>query len=273
MSIYFRSTPVNEPYAFDSIGNHWLQEPVKRAKGYPLYHFLQSETGRGSILIRDKKYILNEGEGVLIAPFVSHSYTGISNEWRTSFVTFTGTAESSISAILGNRQVVFTDCEQGKVINELISRIIQKHQTQPMDVKLLSIDCYTLLLEFADGIYTEELKKDSLYHNYVEPVIKEMETRYSEKITISQLSSLVFVTPQYLSRLFRRFLGCSAYEYLTTYRLNKAKELLLVNSRMEIQYIAQQVGFEDSSHFIAMFRKMTGVTPMEFRVLYRNIGL
>ncbi|MGN1183619.1 MAG: helix-turn-helix transcriptional regulator [Oliverpabstia sp.] len=219
MSIYFRSTPVNEPYAFDSIGNHWLQEPVKRAKGYPLYHFLQSETGRGSILIRDKKYILNEGEGVLIA------------------------------------------------------RIIQKHQTQPMDAKLLSIDCYTLLLEFADGIYTEELKKDSLYHNYVEPVIKEMETRYSEKITISQLSSLVFVTPQYLSRLFRRFLGCSAYEYLTTYRLNKAKELLLVNSRMEIQYIAQQVGFEDSSHFIAMFRKMTGVTPMEFRVLYRNIGL
>ena len=104
-------------------------------------------------------------------------------------------------------------------------------------------------------------------------VIKEMETRYSEKITISQLSSLVFVTPQYLSRLFRRFLGCSAYEYLTTYRLNKAKELLLVNSRMEIQYIAQQVGFEDSSHFIDMFRKMTGVTPMEFRVLYRNIGL
>ena len=73
------------------------------------------------------------------------------------------------------------------------------------------------------------------------------------------------MTPQYLSRLFRRFLGCSAYEYLTTYRINKAKELLLVESSLEIQEIAIRTGFSDTSHFIAMFKKASGLTPGEFR--------
>jgi AraC-like DNA-binding protein len=75
------------------------------------------------------------------------------------------------------------------------------------------------------------------------------------------------VTPQYLARLFRRFLGCSPYEYLTNYRINRARELLVSNPRLEVQQIARQTGFSDTSHFIAMFKKATGVTPLEFRRL------
>ena len=39
----------------------------------------------------------------------------------------------------------------------------------------------------------------------------------------------------------------------------------MLYQRMEVQEIAARTGFPDSSHFIAMFRKMTGVTPLEFR--------
>ena len=49
--------------------------------------------------------------------------------------------------------------------------------------------------------------------------------------------------------------------------LNKAKELLLTHQRMEIQQISQLVGFLDTSHFIAMFKKFTGITPLDFRKL------
>ena len=88
---------------------------------------------------------------------------------------------------------------------------------------------------------------------------------HKDNLTVTALSNIVYITPQYLSRLFRRFLGCSVYEYITTYRINKAKEFLLVHQHMEVQEIAARTGFPDSSHFIAMFRKMTGVTPLEFR--------
>ena len=48
---------------------------------------------------------------------------------------------------------------------------------------------------------------------------------------------------------------------------DKARELLVSNPRMEVQQIAAETGFSDASHFIAMFKKITGVTPLEFRRL------
>ena len=86
-----------------------------------------------------------------------------------------------------------------------------------------------------------------------------------EDLTADALSREVFVTPQYLSRLFSRYLGCSVYEYLTKFRLSKAKELLVSHRGRKIQDITQDVGYTDASHFVLMFRKMTGMTPSEFR--------
>ena len=74
MPLHFRNTPVSEPFTFDSIGNHWVQERTSRPKGYPLCHYLQSEKGSGRITIQGKEYLLQEGEGVLITPFIQHSY-------------------------------------------------------------------------------------------------------------------------------------------------------------------------------------------------------
>mgnify|MGYP000779594746 CR=1 FL=1 len=38
MPIYFRNAPVREPFIYDSIGNHWLQDATSRPNGYPFYH-------------------------------------------------------------------------------------------------------------------------------------------------------------------------------------------------------------------------------------------
>lgn len=270
MPIYFRKTPVHEPFTFDSIGNHWYQERVVRPKGFPLYHYLLSEKGQGYIEIQGRFYTLNEGEGVLIAPLISHSYNGLAKEWTTSFATITGTMETQIASMLGSRQIVFTRSEQAEEISRLIANGISLLSGTHPDVKALSINCYQLLMHFLDGLYTENITDEPLYQRYVAPVIKEIETHFAAKLTSEELSRTVFITPQYLSRLFRRFLGCSAYEYLTTYRINKAKELLLNNERMDVQHITHLVGFEDSSHFIAMFKKFTGVTPLEFRLLHKS---
>ena len=51
MPIYFRNTPVTEPFTFDSIGNNWIQDQMNRPKGYPKYHYLQTEKGRGILTV------------------------------------------------------------------------------------------------------------------------------------------------------------------------------------------------------------------------------
>lgn len=267
MSIYFRSAPVSEPLTFDSIGNHWLQESVSRPNGFPLYHYLQTETGCGKVNIQGKEYLLEEGQGILIAPSVRHFYVPHTTGWSTLFATFTGTIQSDIGKILGNRSVIFIEKDQGMHIAALVSHIVEKYKNLPIDTKSVSIDCYSLLMHFVDGIQNLDLLKEPLYLQYVEPIIKEIETHYDQPLTVAALSQLVYVTPQYLSRLFHRFLGCSAYEYLTNYRMNRAKEFLLITPRLEVQEVSRRTGFQDTSHFIAMFKKVTGRTPLEFRRL------
>lgn len=265
MPIYFRTPPTNEPFSFETIGNHWKQKPVIRPKGHPRYHYIQSEKGRGRIKILDKEYVLEENEGVLIAPCITHTYAKDSAEWYTMFATFTGTMESDLSKMLGNRQSIFIKKEQGKQIKQLISNIVAAFEKTPLDTHILSIDCYRLLMNFVDAVNMPHLLNEPLYVKYVDPVIKIIETQYDCRLTAQELSQKVYITPQYLSRLFTRFLGYSVYEYLTMYRISKAKELLLTQSHLDIREISLRVGFQDTSHFIVMFKKITGTTPLEFR--------
>lgn len=265
MSIIFRTKPVSEPFAFESIGRNWDQDRVSRPKGYPFYHYLQTESGCGRISAAGKTYLLHENEGILFAPFLAHSYEKTSDSWFTCFASFTGTVESSIPQMLGNRQVILIDREQGERISPLIEDCVERYSHRPVDEKSLSISCYSLLMNFVDGVYTLRLADDPLYRSYVGPVMKEIERNYPLDLTVENLSRRVFITPQYLSRLFRRFLGCSTYEYLTAFRISRAKELLLSSPHLGVQDVARMTGFSDASHFIVMFKKTAGLTPLEFR--------
>lgn len=269
MPIYFRSTPLKEPFTFESVGNHWLQEQISRPNGYPLYHYLQTESGRGKFDIQGKTYTLKEGQGILIAPFIRHSYASEGGKWYTSFATISGRLSDNIGTLLGDRPGIFVDKEQGMAISQIITESIRLFEHTPTDTTQLSICCYRFLIHFVDGIPVENFTATPLYQLYIAPVIKEIETNYYSRLTVQDLSRKVYVTPQYLSRLFRRFLGCSTYEYLTTFRLNKAKEFLISRPHMNIQDIAGLAGFDDSSHFIAVFKKNTAMTPLEFRTLYK----
>ena len=68
----------------------------------------------------------------------------------------------------------------------------------------------------------------------------------------------------HLSRIFKKYTGFSPYEYLLNERLTQGKTLLQ-NTRLSVEEIAQRVGFNSASHFIRMFRKYEGLTPLQFR--------
>lgn len=265
MPIRFRSAPLEEPFAFDSVGNHWNQERIIRQNGHHYYHFLLSEKGQGCVEIHGKTYTLSENEGILTAPFIAHTYFPKDGEWITAFATITGTIESSISQILGNRPIIFTSKAQGERIRTLLDAAMRQYEHPPTDAKLLSVCCYRLLMELADGVYTHDLRSEPLYLRYVAPTLQEIELHYSEPLTVAGLCQKVYVTPQYLSRLFKRFLGYSVYEYVTVYRIMRAKELLLTEPHLEVQEVAQRNGFEDASHFIEIFKKTVRTTPGAFR--------
>ncbi|OXM16261.1 response regulator [Paenibacillus herberti] len=85
-----------------------------------------------------------------------------------------------------------------------------------------------------------------------------------EDLSLTRLSELVFLNPDYLSRLFRQRGGVTLSEYITAQRISEAKHLLTI-SPMLIQDVAKQLGFSTAGYFTRFFKKETGLTPEEYR--------
>ena len=84
---------------------------------------------------------------------------------------------------------------------------------------------------------------------------------YSGPITISEIADTCKVSTSYLSRQFKSEIGVSVHDYITNLRITKATNLL---DKMNVAQTAAHVGFCDSSHFIAVFKKKLGITPSEY---------
>ncbi len=87
---------------------------------------------------------------------------------------------------------------------------------------------------------------------------------YGEPIGRDDFARYVGVSEGYLSRSFNQETGLSLIHYLTRYRVQQAKQLLLTTDKT-ITEIAMEVGFSDSNYFSRVFRQEAGVSPVTFR--------
>jgi len=89
----------------------------------------------------------------------------------------------------------------------------------------------------------------------------------NEALTVKEIAGAVFVTPSYLSHLFKKDKGISLSEYINKIRIDQAK-ILLRQSEMDNGEIAQRIGYVDRSYFCKIFKKIVGVSPQDYR---RNV--
>ena len=87
---------------------------------------------------------------------------------------------------------------------------------------------------------------------------------FTEHLTLEQIASAAGVHPVYLAREFRRFNGCTIGEYIRRLRVERARRLLS-SSDESLATIAAGAGFSDQSHFSRTFKRLTGMTPAQYR--------
>ncbi|HUX39920.1 MAG TPA: helix-turn-helix domain-containing protein [Rectinemataceae bacterium] len=95
-----------------------------------------------------------------------------------------------------------------------------------------------------------------------------IDEHYAEEFDVETLARLAYVTPSYLSRLFKKHLATTPMRYRNYVRIEKAKHLLLIKSAA-VEEVAEVVGFEDPKYFSHLFKTHTSLTPSEFRRKYR----
>jgi len=91
-----------------------------------------------------------------------------------------------------------------------------------------------------------------------------IQQNYTRSFSLIELSESIGVSKSYLSRIFKTDTGISLWDYLNRFRIQKAKELLLLTDE-SITEVAADVGYEDVSYFSRVFRKIAGCSPRAYR--------
>ena len=95
-------------------------------------------------------------------------------------------------------------------------------------------------------------------------IIDYINSHYSEKLTLEDISSHCHISISHLTRLFKASTGYSIVEYTNTLRVKKAAELLK-STDLSISEIALKTGFSSFSYFGKLFAECYGVSPLKYR--------
>lgn len=118
---------------------------------------------------------------------------------------------------------------------------------------------YTIILASS-----RQINNNKINNKLIENIIKYINENYRENINLETVAKNVFITPPYVSILFKQVLGIHFVDYLHKIRLNKACELLR-DPKLKSYEIAYMVGYNDDKYFSQIFKKHFGLTPIQYR--------
>ncbi|HHW48321.1 MAG TPA: response regulator [Clostridiaceae bacterium] len=131
---------------------------------------------------------------------------------------------------------------------------------------------YDQLVDKLSGIFFELLgtNNDLLLHNadhqqIANSIQNYIENNYYKQISLGTLSNIYGLVPPYLSKIFSTYKGISPIDYLTNIRIREAKKLLLSSPTILLKDVAQLVGYDDPYNFSKVFKRITGISPSEYR--------
>lgn len=107
-------------------------------------------------------------------------------------------------------------------------------------------------------------EKKEITNLMVQKAMDYIALNYSEKISLKTIAAELYLSPNYLSELFKRHTEKNISEYITEYRLEKARKYLL-QPEYKISDVSTLVGFGDARYFSSIFKRQYGITPVEYR--------
>lgn len=167
--------------------------------------------------------------------------------------------------------------------NHIAQMLNPKLSSPNLDISFLSAgslqeyhngtSAYALLYNSIDTIqsanHIDSVSNQQSARSLIPSVQKYINDNFQNELNLSILSNKFLVSEKYLSSLFKELTGYTLTSYITNIRIDKSK-LLLEKSNLNIQNIAYLCGFNDYFYFAKLFKKITGLTPSEYRQIHSN---
>jgi AraC-like DNA-binding protein len=168
---------------------------------------------------------------------------------------------------LGSQNRIDASMVEQYHLDDLFSQITYYHENSLPESKSMIKALSLQLLTHVNNIVTVTPKKGDT-HNFIQDILVYINNNLTEKITLDLLQEKFSISKYYISRSFKKQIGYTLVEYLTTKRILLAKELIL--NGMYANDAALEVGFLDYSNFYRAFKQITGMSPYEFKAQLRK---
>lgn len=233
-------------------------------KPHYLIHYILS--GKGKFSIGGEVYPLEAGYGFLITPDELAFYQADEEEpWTYVWVGFSGTqaAEYIENIGLSVRQPVFKS-DASEELYQIVKDMME-HNTFGLSNDLRRNGQLGVFLSvIAEGSRVEKANEADRANIYVRKAVSFIQSNYCNPIKVTDVAEYVCINRSYLYTLFQNSLGMSPQQFLTTFRITKATELLQLTA-LPIESIALSCGYRDPLVFTKAFRQMKKMSPSNYR--------
>ncbi len=247
------------------------------AHKHTFFHLVLFTNGAGSHTIDFEQFAVKPYQIYFMIPGQVHSWSfegftdgyiiNFSTEFLQSFLLKTGYVENFafFSGDLKNAVIDLPKSIRQKV-QQLFEEIIaewESRQLQDADmIRVLMLQIFIIInrLNATDNVKGPESYNQTLLKNFR----KLIEANYTTLRLPKEYAELLYITPNHLNAVCKDLLGLQAGELIRNRTMLEAKRLL-TNPRSSITEIAFDLNFNDNSYFTKFFKKLSGITPEEFR--------
>lgn len=240
------------------------------SRNHYLFHYVIS--GTGTLIAENEKkesitYQIKSGQGFLIFPNQICTYIADSNiPWEYVWIEFDGLRAKETMSLAGlspGNPVYRTRYKDiAETMKSEMLYIVNHKDESPFH---LIGHFYLFLDSFIRCSTSTPLSKgNSLRDFYIKEAISFIEQNFQNDITVEEIANSCGLNRSYFGKIFHENVGKSPQEFLISYRMTKATELLKL-TRLSIADIGQAVGYQNQLHFSRAFKKVYGVSPRQWR--------
>lgn len=221
-------------------------------------------SGRGRLIYRGQEYVLEKGDFFFINCMERHLYQCDGPKWDFLWFHFKGANAAGYFEEATRRSfhvVRFEDTDgiEGR-IRQMFSLLREKEAFSDVLISRIITDILTEVIIRN----TETGTMLSPMPQLIRDVMRVIEKKYRDEISLDFLSASYNISKYHLSREFKKYTGQNIHEYQISLRLNYAKELLR-RSDETVEEIAYSCGMNNVSHFISLFKSREHKTPLQYR--------
>lgn len=233
-------------------------------KPHFVIHFVIS--GKGKFSIGNKDYSLEAGYGFVIPPDELTFYQADEQDpWTYVWVGFNGSMAGELIKSMGLSAAtpVFRS-DKDKELTKAVMDMMEHNTFGVANDLRRSGQLYLFLSLIAESAHIEEKGELDKADYYVRRAVEFILSNYCNPVKITDVADYVCINRSYLYTLFKHAMGMSPQQFLMTFRINKAAELLQMTD-LPVESIALSCGYSDPIVFTKSFKQMKEMSPSSYR--------